>query len=190
MIASVTLAASLALLGWPCAVPAQPHDADRGWLEAGAGGGWVRIDREPPKDRAAFALDVGGGLWVGERLGLGLRLGGWTLGAFNFWEPSEGESVSEAFLAARFRPFGSRVVDVSVESGWVSYAVNDPARVLLEGDGLGWRIGASWNLAISERLVLAPSVVRSWGGIDPDLETEASFEYSGLGAVVMLGWSW
>ena len=162
----------------------------RGWLDLGLGGGWTHLGDTVADGRGSFALDLGGGLWLREKIGVGVRLGGWTLEGFDFGDPREGESLSEAFAVLRLRPLGGRPLVLSLEWGWVSYTINDPARVLREADGLGARIGVAWDVEVSNSWAVAPTLVGSWGGIDPDFSSEPSFSYWSVGALVRLVWSW
>lgn len=162
----------------------------RGWLDLGVGGGWTRLGDSAPRGRGSFALDFGAGFWLRNQIGIGARLGGWTLEGFNLGDPREGESLSEAFGVFRLRPIGGRPLLLSLEGGWVSYTVNDPATVLREGDGLGARIGAGWDLPVSNSWTVSPVLVGSWGEVKPDVGLERSFSYWSVGALVRVGWSW
>jgi hypothetical protein len=165
-----------------------PGDGIRGWVELGAGGGRVRLSGSPRE--TTFALDFGGGVWLGHRLGLGVRLGGWTIEGFDLLNAEEGESISEVFAGLAFRPRPDLPLTLNVESGWAIYTVNDPARVLREGDGMGWRLAGAWSFFISERLALSPSLVVSWGRINPNARSEGRFGYSGTGILLRLDWAW
>lgn len=166
------------------------RNRDRGWLGIGAGAGRVDVAAAGASIRTAFMLDLAGGTWLSDRLGVGLRLGGWTIEGFDLWNPEEGESVSELFAQARFRPSADSPLSVSLESGWASYTVNDPERVLSEGDILGWRVGVQWELAELAGLTFAPSIVAAWGGASPAVADGASLDYRGVGLLIDLVWSW
>lgn len=163
---------------------------DRGWLSVGAGGGRVDVAPAGASAETAFMLELSGGVWLTDRLGLGVHLGGWTIEGFDLWNPEEGESVSEVFAQARFRPSVGSPFSVRLESGWASYTVNDPAQVLSEGDVLGWRVGAAWELPLLAGLTFVPSIVASWGGSGPAMADGESFDYRGVGLLLDLGWSW
>jgi len=129
-------------------------------------------------------------MWLWDEIGVGVRLGGWTLEGFDLGDPWKGESLSEAFAAFRLRHLGVRPLMLSLEGGWVSYTAHDQAMVLREGDGLGARLGVAWNVEVSGSWAVAPTLVGSWGEIDPDFGSERSFSYWSLGALVRLVWSW
>lgn len=164
------------------------EDGVRGWLDLGLGGGMVRLSGS--SHESAFGLDFEGGMWLSRRLGLGVRLGGWTIEGFNLWNPEKGESISEVFAVLAFRPKPGHPLSFTVESGLASYTVNDPALFLGGGDGLGWRVTGSWRFLFSEHLALTPSVVQSWGRINPDVRGQEGFEYSGAGILLRFGWAW
>jgi len=124
------------------------------------------------------------------RVGVGVRLGGWTLEGFNPWTPQKGESLSEAFAAVRVRLLSEQPLVASLEGGWLSYTVNDPAAVMREGDGLGWRLGLAWDVRVARAWVVSPSLVGSWGMIHPDSSLQPSFSYWSMGAVLRLEWLW
>jgi hypothetical protein len=166
------------------------RDGPRGWLDIGIGGGWTHLESADSDRRGSFALDFGGGLWVREEIGMGARLGGWTLEGFNLGDPSEGESLSEAFAVVRLRPFGGSPLVIDVEGGWASYTANAPSVVLREGDGWGARIGVAWDVDVSDSWSMAPTLVGSWGKVNPDFAPEPSFSYSSVGAVFRVEWSW
>jgi hypothetical protein len=154
------------------------------------GGGWTHLKGTAPDQRGSFALDLGGGLWVRDEIGVGARLGGWTLEGFNLGNPREGESLSEAFALVRLRLFGGWPLVLDVEGGWTSYTANDPSMVLREGDGWGARIGVAWDVEVSDSWSVAPSLVGSWGEIDPKSSSERSFSYTNVGAVFRVEWTW
>ncbi|MCJ7630022.1 MAG: hypothetical protein MUO50_16725 [Longimicrobiales bacterium] len=177
------------MLALPTAGIAQTAEGgSRGWVDVGMGGGRIRLGWSPREP--ALALDFSGGVWLGQRVGLGLRLGGWTIEGFDLWNPNEGESLSEVFAILAFRPWPDHPLSLAVESGWASYTVNDPARFGRGGKGLGWRVASHWNFMISERVSLTPSVVFSRGRIDPDEQGERRFDYSSPGVLLRLGWWW
>lgn len=162
----------------------------RGWLDAGLGAGRVYLQDTPSDPGVSFALDFSGGLWLESHVGIGVRLGGWTLEGFNLSDPSEGESLSEAFVVFRLRPVGIHPLVLNLEGGWVSYTANDPAMVLREGDGLGGRVGVGWNLPVSDSWVIAPALVGSLGRIRPDSGLEPRFRYWAVGILIRAGWGW
>jgi len=175
----------------PCVGHAQVDLArDRGWLSLGAGGGRVEVVGAGASTETAFMLDLSGGLWLTDRLGLGVRLGGWTIQGFNFWRPEAGESVSEVFAQARFRPSVRSPLSVRLESGWASHVVNGPVRAPFEGDVLGWRVGAAWRLSALAGLTIVPSLVCSWGGAGPAMADGERFDYRGIGLLLDVEWSW
>lgn len=177
------------MLALPGASLAQTaDDGARGWVDVGLGGGRIGLDGSPGK--SAFALDFSGGVWLAQRVGLGVRLGGWTIEGFDLWNPNEGESLSEVFAVLVFRPWPVHPLSVVIEGGRAIYTVNDPDSSGREGDGLGWRIAGGWRFMISERLSLMPSVVFSQGRIDPDRGGESSLDYSSPGILLRLGWLW
>jgi hypothetical protein len=144
---------------------------------------------ESPRE-SSFALDFSGGVWLGRRIGLGLRLGGWTIEGFDLWNPEEGESLSELFAVLAFHPGPDHPLSLALESGRVSYTVNDPSRMLEEGDGLGWRVAGSWRFLVSDHVALSPSLFLSWGKIDPDTGRGEGFEYTATGISLRVGWVW
>lgn len=160
----------------------------RGWVDLGVGGGQVSLSGSPGD--AAFALDFGGGVWLSQRLGLGFRLGGWTIEEYDLWDPEQGESISEIFAVLAYRPLLDLPLSLAAESGLASHTVNDPGQVSREGAGLGWRVAGSWRFKISKRLGLSPSLVLSWGRIDPNGPGMGRIEYSGTAILLRLGWAW
>lgn len=166
------------------------RDETRGWLDFGIGGGSTRLEHADADRRGSFGLDLGGGLWLRKEIGVGARLGGWTLEGFNLGDPSAGQSLSEAFAVIRLRPFGGWPTVIDIEGGWASYTANDPSLVLREGDGWGARIGVAWDVAVSDSWSVAPTLVGSWGRIHPDFSAERGFSYSSLGAVLRVEWRW
>jgi len=164
--------------------------ASRGWMDFGLGGGWVHAGDAPASEGAALALDIGGGLWLHDRLGIGAHLGGWTLEPSNFWDPEEGESFSELFAVLALRPLARRPMRLTLEAGWLSYTVGSPSAVLPDGDGLGWRATVGWDLRLGGSWVVSPALAASWGGIDPDVDSLPSFDYWGAGMLLRAGWRW
>jgi hypothetical protein len=186
---TVTALALACILALPAASLAQvTDDGARGWVDVGMGGGRIGLGESP--NESAFALDFSGGIWLGRGVGFGVRLGGWTIEGFDLWNPEEGESLSEVLGVLVVRPWPVHPLSLAVEAGRGSYTVNDPDRFGREGAGLAWRVAASWGFTISEHLSLTPSVVFSRGRIDPDTRSESSFDYSGLGILLRLGWGW
>ena len=185
---AVGLVAVIYLFATPRVGQAQEDLArDRGWLSLGAGAGRIDLAAAGASTHTAFMLELSGGFWLTDRLGLGVHLGGWTIEGFDLWNPEEGESVSEVFAQVRFRPSVESPLYLRLESGWASYTVNDPARVVSEGDVLGWRLGAAWELAPLAGVTLAPSIVASWGGSGPAIT--GSFDYRGVGLILGLVWA-
>ena len=177
------------ILALPAASLAQTAgEGARGWVDVGMGGGRIGLGELPSE--SALALDFSGGVWLGPRVGLGVRLGGWTIEGFDLWNPDEGESLSEVFGVLVVRPWPVHPLSLAFEAGRAGYTVNDPDRFGREGAGLGWRVAAAWGFTITERLSLTPSLVFSQGRIDPDTRGEPSFDYSCPGILLRLGWAW
>jgi hypothetical protein len=160
----------------------------RSWVDLGMGAGWFHAART--RDAVSFTLDFSGGFWLRPEIGIGARAGGWTMEGFSLADPREGESLSEIFGLLKVRPLGSTPLVITVGGGWAEYVAHDPARVLREGDGVGWRAEVEWGIWRSGDWSLGTALGASWGNIDPDAEAERDFGYAGGSLLVRGAWHW
>lgn len=169
--------------------PSAMHER-RGWVDAGIGWGRMEFGGARRFDGSALLLDFSAGRWLSHRVALGARAGGWTLEGFSISDPRQGESLSEVLALLRVRPFPRRPLTLSLAGGWASYTANDPAAILLEGDGFGWRAEVEWEAWKSTAWSVRASLATSWGSIERDAAAAASAEYRGAALLVRVAWRW
>jgi len=163
-------------------VQAQVAEGWRPWwveLQMGYGSTELTSDLGRAGHQGTFTLAFRGGRSFGERLRVGLELGGWLLEAGDIWDPSKGESLSEVAVIALVTPIADLPLFMEAGAGLTFYTNNRPLE--FGSRGTGWTVGAGWLVSLSRTVRLAPSVHVSGGGlrdIDNVLVTETGLRYS------------
>ena len=117
------------------------------------------VGRGGPK--GTFTMAFCGGRALGERVRVGLELGGWLLEASDVWDPSTGESVSQMALIVQVSPLARSTLYVEGGVGITTYTNHRPPE--FGGRGTGWSCGAGWNARLPRSIRLVPSVNLSGG---------------------------
>jgi hypothetical protein len=161
---------------------AQGAEGLRPWwveLQMGYGSTELTSDLGRAGHKGTFTLAFRGGRSFGERLRVGLELGGWLLEAGNIWDPSKGERVSQVAVIAQLRPVVDLPLFVEAGAGLAYYTNNRPLE--FGSRGTGWTVGAGWGFSLTRTVHLAPSVNVSGGrlrDIDNVLVSETGLRYS------------
>jgi hypothetical protein len=131
-----------------------------GW----AGYGQVNVDTDNSSGSSggAFALGIRAGYTISSRIIMGIELNGWTLKAYNFNDPTKGESISNLSAFISYFPVNNLPIYVSGGAGGTSYTNNDP---MLSGreHGNSWFVGSGYEYPISKQLKLVPQIRYSKG---------------------------
>ncbi len=144
----------------PAAAGAAKPGRYRGGIDAGYGSLDRSFDGGASRRSGTFALGFKGGVMLTPRLMLGLDFKGWLLEAYDFHDPSKGESVSEALPLLRVYPFRAAGAFVEVGEGLGQYAINHP----LGFGGTGWAgtAGVGWDLHPWGAWII-PAIHFGWG---------------------------
>lgn len=141
-----------------------PSAADGPWsagLAVGAGRVEVRTDQGRGGARSTFVLGFRGSRAVGQRLRLGVELGGWLLEPFDYNDPSIGESVSVAGAFAQLHPWRTAPIFLEGGLGFATYSNRAPGE--FDTDGTGYSVGAGYAIRVRRPFWLTISAHASGG---------------------------
>ena len=149
---------------WAAPAAAQNGPTRHGfWADVEFGYGQLEMssDQEPLTRQSVFTLNFALGGWLNPHLRLGGELGGWLLEAFDVWDPSKGESVSQVRAIAQVYPWQERGFFLKAAVGQAIYTNEHP----FEFDSKGWggTIGAGYDLRVSDGFSLTPVVTFNQG---------------------------
>ena len=160
--------------------PAQASQIAPWWVSMTLGGGLLRMDSDQQQgDRApATAISFALGHRIAPRARAGVQLGGWTMQAFDFNDPTVGESVSTAMGVVDVFPWRTQPVFARGGLGWSTYTNNHPTA--RGGGGFAWEGGGGYEFRLSRSLRLAPMVEYSAGNLDnaSDVTPHTNSRYS------------
>jgi hypothetical protein len=108
-------------------------------------------------------MGFAGGRHISQWVRVGLKLNGWLLQAFDLYDPTVGESVSNVMGIVDVFPSPRHPLFARAGVGWASYTNNRPTGT--GGDGLGWEAGAGYEIPLRGHLALAPVVEYAAGGL-------------------------
>ena len=117
-----------------------------GW----AGYGSVNINKDIGTDssQSAFALGFRAGYSINSRTILGFELNGWTLKAYDIWDPSKGESFSNLSVFVNYYPANDLPIYLTGGTGQSSYTNNSPT-INGRDKGGSWFVGSGYEYPIS-----------------------------------------
>lgn len=151
-------------------ISAQEYIEHEGLIFGGwAGYGLVNVDTDSGSrnSQRGFALGFRGGYAITSRVTAGLELNGWTLKAYDFNDPSKGESISNVSVYISYFPFKHLPVYFAGGGGQTSYTNNSPG-VNGRNKGGSWFVGSGYEYQISRKLMLVPQIRycqgHFWGG--------------------------
>lgn len=159
----------------------QPGIIDRPWwLSFSLGNGQLKLESdELQHDRKPnLSVAMAGGHRVTSKVRAGVRLGGWTLQAFNLNDPTVGESVSNAMALVDAFPLRSVPLFARGGIGIATYTNNSPTG--RNGSGFAWESGGGYEFRLSRSLRLVPMVEYCGGhlGNAGELSAETNSRYT------------
>ena len=133
------------------------------WVEAEIGEGQLSLasDQTHRQRTPTFALGFSGGHRLGSQARVGLEMNGWLLQASNLNDPTVGEGVSNVLGVIDVFPARKTPFFVRGGGGLAMYQNNRPGES--GGTGWSWTGSAGYEVRVSERLGLAPSVGYAYG---------------------------
>ena len=145
--------------------PAQRQLDPRWWVSGEFGDGQIKLssDRQQGERVSTFAAGFAGGRHIGQWARVGLKLNGWLLQAFDYNDPTVGESVSNTGGIVDVFPWPSHRLFARAGLGWASYTNNRPTGT--GGNVLGWETGGGYEIPLRGHLALAPVVEYAAGGL-------------------------
>jgi hypothetical protein len=172
--------ASASLVARP--VQAQEAEGPKPWwigFLMGYGSTELTSDLGRGGNMGTLTMAFSGGRSFGQRLRVGFEIGGWLLESGDLWDPSKGESLSQAAVIAQLAPVADLPLFVEAGAGLTMYTNHRPLE--FGSWGAGWMVGAGWAFDLSQTLRLVPSVNANGGrlrDIDNALVTETGLRYS------------
>ncbi len=176
---------TLLLLIGPCVPPApaqQPEQAVRPWWIGGElGSGQLKLssDQSPGDRNTTFALGFVGGHSLGSRARIGMEVNGWLLQAFDLYNPTVGESVSNVMGIADVFPIAKVPLFLRAGAGGAFYENNRPEGY--NGSGWAWTAGGGYEIRVWKELGVAPMVAWSagrFGDVRNPITTETGRRFS------------
>ena len=131
-----------------------------GW----AGYGSVDMSKDISTDspQSAFALGFRAGYSISSKAIVGLELNGWTLKAYDIWDPSKGESISNISIFVNYFPANDVPIYLTGGAGQTSYTNNSPT-VSGRDNGGSWFVGSGYEYPITKQTKLVPQIRYSQG---------------------------
>jgi hypothetical protein len=164
----LTLCLSTSFLFLNASIVLAEGDITRKGFEMGGYVGYglvnVKTDNFERGSYGTFALGFQGGYAVTPSSIIGLEVNGWTLKAYNYQDPSEGESVSNISLFLNYFPLNTVPLYISFGGGQVSYTNNSPG-VDGRDKGVSWFLGSGYELSLASNIMMAPQIRYSQGNI-------------------------
>jgi hypothetical protein len=166
MLVPACLIASISAL-LPENLSAQEYGGHAGALEISGWAGYGLVDvnanNSAASSRSAFALGFRGGYAITSRVAVGLELSGWTINAYDFNNPSHGESISNVSAYMDYSPFNDLPLYFTWGGGQTSYVNNDPLVAGGRDSGGSWFLGSGYEYPLAEKLMLVPQIRYSRG---------------------------
>lgn len=145
---------------------AQENINRNGWFFAGVAGGYglthVNTGGGSGHSEGTFALGFRGGYAISSSVVTGLELNGWTLEAYDFNDPSKGESLGNVSVFINYFPFPNSPIYVSGGAGQTSYT-NNSSTVNGRGNGGSWFVVSGYEYRLTRKVSLAPQLRYSQG---------------------------
>ncbi len=135
-------------------------------MELGEGQLQLRSDQINNGRDPSFAFALAGGHRLGEHARVGLVLNGWLIQAYNLYDPTKGSSVSCALAVVDVLPDRKKRLFVRGGVGGAFYTDNAPGAQ--GGSGLGWTVGAGYEIPVAKHVAIAPSVAYAAGNLGDD----------------------
>ena len=158
---------TLLLLMGACARPAPAQQAGQDvrpwWIGGELGAGELKFSSDQLQgDRStAFALGFVGGHTLGSRARIGMEVNGWLLQAFDLYNPTVGESVTNLLGIADVFPVAKVPFFLRGGAGGAFYTNNRPEG--FNGSGWAWTAGGGYEIRVWKELGVAPVVAWSEG---------------------------
>lgn len=137
-----------------------------GLFFAGVAGGYglvkVHTENGSENSEGTFALGFRGGYAINSAIMAGVELNGWTLKAYDYNDPSKGESVSDISIFINYFPFNQSVMYFTGGVGQISYTNNSPA-VNGRDKGGSWFVGGGYEYKWAEKISVVPQIRYSQG---------------------------
>jgi hypothetical protein len=141
----------------------------------------------PASRRNGWELAFAGGLVVTPRWRLGLELGGLGLEASDVWDPSRGESLSQAMVVTDYFFARDEGIFVHAGAGWTHYVNNDAELLDWEGGGWGGEVGVGYALRAGRHWFVSPVLKVTAGAVSPRREQVDTVDYSAISLSVAIG---
>jgi hypothetical protein len=131
--------------------------------EFGAGQITLNTDQQKGGGNTTFAMGFAGGYQPTDWMRVGLHVNGWLLQAFNLYDPTIGESVSNVGAVVDVLPVRKAGLFARGGFGLGTYTNDRPPGT--NGNGPAWEAGGGFEIPVRGAIRLAPTVEYSAGSL-------------------------